>query len=80
VRALPDASGYGSHHGTREVGVAAGKRPFEAERLLTPAEVAELFKVNPLTVTRCGRTKAASGRSARSAGTPGTRKRRFYAS
>ncbi len=32
--------------------MAARKRPLEVERLLTPAEVAELFKVNPLTVTR----------------------------
>ena len=32
--------------------VAARKRHIEAEPLLTPAEVAEVFKVNPLTVTR----------------------------
>jgi excisionase family DNA binding protein len=31
----------------------AAQRPLgDAERLLTPAEVADLFKVNPLTVTR----------------------------
>lgn len=46
------ASGYRSLDGGREVGVAARKRPIEVERLLTPADVAELFKVNPLTVTR----------------------------
>jgi excisionase family DNA binding protein len=46
------ASGYGSHHRSREVGVAARIWDLAAERLLTPAEVAELFKVNPLTVTR----------------------------
>jgi excisionase family DNA binding protein len=33
-------------------GVAARKRHLDVEPLLTPAEVAELFKVNPLTVTR----------------------------
>ena len=32
--------------------MAARTRHIEAERLLTPAEVAELFKVNPLTATR----------------------------
>ena len=32
--------------------MAARKRPLEVERLLTPAEVAELFKVSPLSVTR----------------------------
>jgi excisionase family DNA binding protein len=32
--------------------VAARKRPLGVERLLTPAEVAAMFKVNPLTVTR----------------------------
>ena len=32
--------------------VALRKPNIEAEPLLTPAEVAELFKVNPLTVTR----------------------------
>jgi excisionase family DNA binding protein len=32
--------------------VAARKSQLDVERLLTPAEVAELFKVNPLTVTR----------------------------
>jgi excisionase family DNA binding protein len=32
--------------------VAARKRQPAVERLLTPAEVADLFKVNPLTVTR----------------------------
>lgn len=45
------ASGYRSHAG-RRWRVAARKRPLEVERLLTPAEVAELLKVNPLTVTR----------------------------
>ena len=44
------SSGYGSHHCNREVHVAARHR--DVERLLTPAEFAELFKVNPLTVTR----------------------------
>jgi excisionase family DNA binding protein len=32
--------------------VAARQRHLDVERLLTPAEVAELFKVNPLTVSR----------------------------
>jgi excisionase family DNA binding protein len=32
--------------------VVPRKRHLKVERLLTPAEVAELFKVNPLTVTR----------------------------
>jgi excisionase family DNA binding protein len=32
--------------------VAARQHHLDVERLLTPAEVAELFKVNPLTVTR----------------------------
>ena len=32
--------------------MAALQRHLDVERLLTPAEVAELFKVNPLTVTR----------------------------
>ena len=32
--------------------MVARKRHFEVERLLTPAEVAELFRVNPLTVSR----------------------------
>jgi hypothetical protein len=32
--------------------VAARQRHLEVERLVTPAEVAELFKVHPLTVTR----------------------------
>ena len=30
----------------------ARRRPLKVERLLTPAEVAELFNVHPLTVTR----------------------------
>jgi len=42
-------------------------------------EVAELFKVNPLT-SPGGRYRAGSGRSARSAASPGTRRRRFCAS
>ena len=33
--------------------MAARKRHPDVEHLFTPAEVAELFKVNPLTVTRC---------------------------
>jgi excisionase family DNA binding protein len=40
-----------SHHGTGEVDVATWTRHLGVERLVTPAEVAELFKVNPLTVT-----------------------------
>ena len=37
---------------SREVRVVARRRSFDVEHLLTPAEVAQLFKVNPLTVTR----------------------------
>ena len=38
---------------SREVGVVARRRSFDVEHLLlTPAEVAQPFKVNPLTVTR----------------------------
>jgi hypothetical protein len=43
--------------------VVPRKRHLKMERLLTPAEVAELFKVNPLTVTRWGGTGPHRGRA-----------------
>ena len=47
----------------------------DAEPLLTPAEVATMFRVDPKTVTRWQR-RASSRRSARSVGTAATAKRR----
>ena len=67
------------HHGSREVDVAALQRDLDVERLLTPAEVAELFKVNPLTVTPVGGTGAGSGLFAPSAQAHATRRRKCCA-
>jgi excisionase family DNA binding protein len=53
-------TGDGKSNGARPAGVAAGgdeedrKLP-ETERLLTPAEVASMFRVDPKTVTRWAR-------------------------
>jgi len=60
--------------------VATRNRQLAAERLLTPAEVAQLFKVHPLTVTRWANQGLIGSVRTLGGHTTGTRKRRFYAS
>jgi hypothetical protein len=55
------------------------KPDFDVEPLLTPAEVADLFKVQPLTVTRWP-TRAASARCTRLVAAPDTSKQKSCAS
>jgi excisionase family DNA binding protein len=51
----PDPGGGAGQRGTAEM-MMPGEESAEDDRLLTPSEVAEMFRVNPKTVTRWART------------------------